>query len=161
MFFKLLLMIYLIADFTIIKSHFHVTDPAYGPARCSMNEGGCWSETRNGLTFSACLVKWLLLLFHLLWEFCNCFLIKCMFLFNLELRDIRLPLPSRLPWRWSEMRRWKFLIVKSRFVDIFSDQFFNCFISRHWWMQREISLSMWWLQMQEQLGRIWMQMLQQ
>ncbi|CAH2059333.1 unnamed protein product [Thlaspi arvense] len=27
----------------------------YGPARCSMNEGGCWSETRKGLTFSACL----------------------------------------------------------------------------------------------------------
>uniref|UniRef100_A0A1J3HNY9 Vacuolar-sorting receptor 5 n=3 Tax=Noccaea caerulescens TaxID=107243 RepID=A0A1J3HNY9_NOCCA len=26
----------------------------YGPARCSMNEGGCWSETRKNLTFSAC-----------------------------------------------------------------------------------------------------------
>ncbi|ESQ52104.1 hypothetical protein EUTSA_v10016381mg [Eutrema salsugineum] len=27
----------------------------YGPARCSMNEGGCWSETKKGQTFSACL----------------------------------------------------------------------------------------------------------
>ncbi|KAF3589708.1 hypothetical protein F2Q69_00028615 [Brassica cretica] len=26
----------------------------YGPARCSMNQGGCWSETKKGLTFSAC-----------------------------------------------------------------------------------------------------------
>ncbi|CAH8264765.1 unnamed protein product [Arabidopsis lyrata] len=26
----------------------------YGPARCSSNNGGCWSETRTGLTFSAC-----------------------------------------------------------------------------------------------------------
>ncbi|ONK65848.1 uncharacterized protein A4U43_C06F1590 [Asparagus officinalis] len=27
---------------------------AVGPARCSLNNGGCWSETRNGQTFSAC-----------------------------------------------------------------------------------------------------------
>lgn len=27
---------------------------AIGPARCTMNNGGCWSETRNGQTFSAC-----------------------------------------------------------------------------------------------------------
>ncbi|KAJ3679267.1 hypothetical protein LUZ60_017278 [Juncus effusus] len=27
---------------------------AVGPARCSADNGGCWSETRNGLTFSAC-----------------------------------------------------------------------------------------------------------
>ncbi|ESQ33748.1 hypothetical protein EUTSA_v10007059mg [Eutrema salsugineum] len=26
----------------------------YGPARCSMNQGGCWSETKKGVTFSAC-----------------------------------------------------------------------------------------------------------
>ncbi|GLU08596.1 hypothetical protein SLE2022_255000 [Rubroshorea leprosula] len=28
---------------------------AFGPARCTINNGGCWSETRNELTFSACL----------------------------------------------------------------------------------------------------------
>ncbi|OVA01562.1 EGF-like calcium-binding domain [Macleaya cordata] len=27
---------------------------AVGPARCTMNNGGCWSETRNGKMFSAC-----------------------------------------------------------------------------------------------------------
>lgn len=27
---------------------------AFGPARCTMGNGGCWSETRNGLSFSAC-----------------------------------------------------------------------------------------------------------
>ncbi|KDP43132.1 hypothetical protein JCGZ_26665 [Jatropha curcas] len=27
---------------------------AFGPARCIIDNGGCWSETRNGLTFSAC-----------------------------------------------------------------------------------------------------------
>ncbi|CAH8345996.1 unnamed protein product [Eruca vesicaria subsp. sativa] len=26
----------------------------YGPARCTINHGGCWSDTRNGVTFSAC-----------------------------------------------------------------------------------------------------------
>ncbi|XP_056859070.1 vacuolar-sorting receptor 7 isoform X1 [Raphanus sativus] len=26
----------------------------YGPARCTINNGGCWSDTRNGVTFSAC-----------------------------------------------------------------------------------------------------------
>lgn len=28
---------------------------AFGPARCTINNGGCWSETRNGERFSACL----------------------------------------------------------------------------------------------------------
>ncbi|XP_015067102.1 vacuolar-sorting receptor 6 [Solanum pennellii] len=27
---------------------------AVGPGRCSVNNGGCWSETRNGQTYSAC-----------------------------------------------------------------------------------------------------------
>ncbi|KAK1277736.1 Vacuolar-sorting receptor 6 [Acorus gramineus] len=27
---------------------------AVGPARCAMDNGGCWSETRDGQTFSAC-----------------------------------------------------------------------------------------------------------
>ncbi|KAJ4838721.1 Vacuolar-sorting receptor 6 [Turnera subulata] len=27
---------------------------AYGPGRCAINNGGCWSETKNGLSFSAC-----------------------------------------------------------------------------------------------------------
>ncbi|KAJ9168473.1 hypothetical protein P3X46_019991 [Hevea brasiliensis] len=27
---------------------------AFGPARCTINNGGCWSESKNGLTFSAC-----------------------------------------------------------------------------------------------------------
>uniref|UniRef100_A0A5B7BE82 EGF-like calcium-binding domain-containing protein n=1 Tax=Davidia involucrata TaxID=16924 RepID=A0A5B7BE82_DAVIN len=27
---------------------------AVGPGRCSINSGGCWSETKNGKTFSAC-----------------------------------------------------------------------------------------------------------
>uniref|UniRef100_A0A7C8ZZS2 EGF-like calcium-binding domain-containing protein n=1 Tax=Opuntia streptacantha TaxID=393608 RepID=A0A7C8ZZS2_OPUST len=27
---------------------------AIGPARCTINNGGCWSETRNGRSFSAC-----------------------------------------------------------------------------------------------------------
>lgn len=28
---------------------------AVGPGRCAMDNGGCWSETKNGKTFSACL----------------------------------------------------------------------------------------------------------
>ncbi|XP_022725411.1 vacuolar-sorting receptor 7-like isoform X1 [Durio zibethinus] len=32
----------------------YVTCEAFGPARCTINNGGCWSETINGLTFSAC-----------------------------------------------------------------------------------------------------------
>ncbi|XP_073148963.1 vacuolar-sorting receptor 3-like [Henckelia pumila] len=28
---------------------------ASGPGRCKINNGGCWHETRNGATFSACL----------------------------------------------------------------------------------------------------------
>ncbi|KAK1557839.1 hypothetical protein Q3G72_032861 [Acer saccharum] len=32
----------------------YISCDAYGPARCSMNNGGCWSDTKNGLTFSAC-----------------------------------------------------------------------------------------------------------
>ncbi|PQP97576.1 vacuolar-sorting receptor 7 isoform X1 [Prunus yedoensis var. nudiflora] len=27
---------------------------AFGPARCAINNGGCWSDSRNGLVFSAC-----------------------------------------------------------------------------------------------------------
>ncbi|XP_028759173.1 vacuolar-sorting receptor 6 [Neltuma alba] len=27
---------------------------AFGPARCSINNGGCWSESKNGINFSAC-----------------------------------------------------------------------------------------------------------
>ncbi|CAN6453795.1 unnamed protein product [Victoria cruziana] len=27
---------------------------AFGPTRCAVNHGGCWSETRSGQTFSAC-----------------------------------------------------------------------------------------------------------
>ncbi|BBH01349.1 VACUOLAR SORTING RECEPTOR 7, partial [Prunus dulcis] len=27
---------------------------AFGPARCAINNGGCWSDSRNGLIFSAC-----------------------------------------------------------------------------------------------------------
>ncbi|KAL5578438.1 hypothetical protein UlMin_020137 [Ulmus minor] len=27
---------------------------AFGPARCSIDNGGCWAETNHGLTFSAC-----------------------------------------------------------------------------------------------------------
>ncbi|KAJ0082519.1 hypothetical protein Patl1_11993 [Pistacia atlantica] len=27
---------------------------AYGPGRCELNNGGCWSDSKNGLTFSAC-----------------------------------------------------------------------------------------------------------
>ena len=30
---------------------------AFGPARCAMNNGGCWSDTKNGKTFSACSVQ--------------------------------------------------------------------------------------------------------
>ncbi|KAL5731275.1 Vacuolar-sorting receptor 7 [Ranunculus cassubicifolius] len=32
----------------------YVSCEAVGPARCTMNNGGCWSETRNGESFSAC-----------------------------------------------------------------------------------------------------------
>jgi hypothetical protein len=32
----------------------YISCEAFGPARCSINNGGCWSESRNGLTFSAC-----------------------------------------------------------------------------------------------------------
>ncbi|MFZ8278277.1 hypothetical protein ACO1KY_14020, partial [Staphylococcus aureus] len=27
---------------------------AFGPGRCAINSGGCWSETRYGQTISAC-----------------------------------------------------------------------------------------------------------
>ena len=29
---------------------------AAGPGKCLINHGGCWNETRNGKTFSACQV---------------------------------------------------------------------------------------------------------
>ncbi|XP_064972096.1 vacuolar-sorting receptor 7-like isoform X1 [Musa acuminata AAA Group] len=34
---------------------------AVGPGRCAMDNGGCWSETRDGQTFSACSVKFYIL----------------------------------------------------------------------------------------------------
>ncbi|KAG4990551.1 Vacuolar-sorting receptor 6 [Glycine soja] len=36
------------------KGDGYTTCEAFGPARCSINNGGCWSETKKGLTFSAC-----------------------------------------------------------------------------------------------------------
>jgi hypothetical protein len=39
-----------ISDLTFTAS------PAVGPARCAMDNGGCWTETRGGKTFSACSV---------------------------------------------------------------------------------------------------------
>ncbi|BAT80217.1 hypothetical protein LR48_Vigan468s004000 [Vigna angularis] len=36
------------------KGDGYTTCEAFGPARCSINNGGCWSETKNGVTFSAC-----------------------------------------------------------------------------------------------------------
>jgi hypothetical protein len=27
---------------------------AVGPGRCAVNNGGCWKDTRDGKTFSAC-----------------------------------------------------------------------------------------------------------
>ncbi|GMI73327.1 VACUOLAR SORTING RECEPTOR 6, binding protein of 80 kDa 3;3, VACUOLAR SORTING RECEPTOR 3;3 [Hibiscus trionum] len=32
----------------------YISCEAFGPARCTINNGGCWSETKHGLTFSAC-----------------------------------------------------------------------------------------------------------
>ncbi|KAE8728988.1 Vacuolar-sorting receptor 6 [Hibiscus syriacus] len=32
----------------------YISCEAFGPARCTINSGGCWSETKDGLTFSAC-----------------------------------------------------------------------------------------------------------
>ncbi|KAL8508686.1 hypothetical protein ACS0TY_019076 [Phlomoides rotata] len=32
----------------------YISCAAVGPGRCSVNDGGCWSETKNGLRFSAC-----------------------------------------------------------------------------------------------------------
>ncbi|KAL9251723.1 Vacuolar-sorting receptor 7-like protein [Drosera capensis] len=32
----------------------YTTCEAMGPGRCMLNNGGCWSETRNRITFSAC-----------------------------------------------------------------------------------------------------------
>lgn len=29
---------------------------ASGPGRCKLNNGGCWKETQDGLTYSACQV---------------------------------------------------------------------------------------------------------
>ncbi|XP_045788317.1 vacuolar-sorting receptor 6-like [Trifolium pratense] len=36
------------------KGDGYTTCEAFGPARCALNNGGCWSETRNKITFSAC-----------------------------------------------------------------------------------------------------------
>ncbi|KAL4310681.1 hypothetical protein GQ457_01G045870 [Hibiscus cannabinus] len=32
----------------------YISCEAFGPARCTINNGGCWSETKDGSTFSAC-----------------------------------------------------------------------------------------------------------
>ncbi|KAE8709259.1 Vacuolar-sorting receptor 3 [Hibiscus syriacus] len=32
----------------------YISCEAFGPARCMINNGGCWSETKDGSTFSAC-----------------------------------------------------------------------------------------------------------
>lgn len=32
---------------------------ARGPGRCNVNNGGCWQESRNGLSMSACVVSYL------------------------------------------------------------------------------------------------------
>ncbi|KAG0471546.1 hypothetical protein HPP92_016092 [Vanilla planifolia] len=37
------------------KGDGYVFCKAVGPGRCSVDNGGCWSETRNGQTYSACL----------------------------------------------------------------------------------------------------------
>ncbi|KAL8508687.1 hypothetical protein ACS0TY_019076 [Phlomoides rotata] len=38
----------------------YISCAAVGPGRCSVNDGGCWSETKNGLRFSACRVQTLI-----------------------------------------------------------------------------------------------------
>lgn len=30
---------------------------ASGPGRCRINNGGCWHDTKDGITFSACMVR--------------------------------------------------------------------------------------------------------
>lgn len=40
-----------------LKTYVTFFSSAYGPARCTINNGGCWSKTKNGLTFSACSVS--------------------------------------------------------------------------------------------------------
>lgn len=42
----------------VVYSFLYLT--AFGPARCSLNNGGCWSETRDKITFSACSVQYCL-----------------------------------------------------------------------------------------------------
>ncbi|VVB02137.1 unnamed protein product [Arabis nemorensis] len=36
------------------KGNGYISCKPYGPSRCSINNGSCWSETRKDLTFSAC-----------------------------------------------------------------------------------------------------------
>ncbi|KAE8659438.1 Vacuolar-sorting receptor 6 [Hibiscus syriacus] len=36
------------------KGDGYISCEAFGPARCTINNGGCWSETKDGSTFSAC-----------------------------------------------------------------------------------------------------------
>nr|KYP60200.1 Vacuolar-sorting receptor 7 [Cajanus cajan] len=48
------------------KGDGYTTCEAFGPARCSINNGGCWSETRKGVTFSACSPNLFFLLLLLL-----------------------------------------------------------------------------------------------
>lgn len=35
---------------------FLVLKPASGALRCGLNNGGCWKETKDGRTYSACIV---------------------------------------------------------------------------------------------------------
>ncbi|MBA0771830.1 hypothetical protein Gotri_007299 [Gossypium trilobum] len=35
----------------------YISCEAFGPARCTINNGGCWSDTKDGSTFSACSEK--------------------------------------------------------------------------------------------------------
>lgn len=44
----------LVMDYTYIKVYF--LHAASGPGRCKINNGGCWHDSRDGLSFSACLV---------------------------------------------------------------------------------------------------------
>ncbi|KAI4332088.1 hypothetical protein L6164_017025 [Bauhinia variegata] len=43
-----------IANGVQYKGDGYTSCEAFGPARCSINHGGCWSDTRDKLTFSAC-----------------------------------------------------------------------------------------------------------
>ena len=73
---------------------------AYGPARCSLNQGGCWSETKKGLTFSACsvIMPYSLKLYI---QVSHCFLPFSPIVEFSEHGDIWMSLPFRFQRRWS------------------------------------------------------------